>query len=385
MRHNTATCYGSVARTLHWLTALLIIANIGLGLWAVYLPLDAMALKVQVFSLHKTLGITALAVALVRILWAFGQTRPAPVHPDRRAETLAAEAVHWTLYAAMVLVPVTGWVEHAATEGYAPILWPLGQGLPLVPKSPALAMTMASVHTALAFLLIGSILLHVAGALKHALIDRDGVLARMTRGRPAGPGVAAGHAGPALVAVLVIAAAGGLGWATRPGDAAPSDRLAQAVSDWQVIDGRLAFSVRQMGSEVQGGFEDWTAAITFDPDSGTGRVDVAINMDSVTIGTVTQQAKGADFFDVDAHPVARFQGEIRPDGAAHLAEGVLELRGASMPVSLPFDLQIDPDGVARMQGATVLDRRDWQIGQGYGDESTVGFAVDLVVELRAQR
>lgn len=385
MRHNTATRYGSVARTLHWLTALLIIANIGLGLWAVYLPLDAMALKVQVFSLHKTLGITALAVALARILWAFGQTRPAPVHPERRAETLAAEAVHWTLYAAMVLVPVTGWIEHAATEGYAPILWPLGQGLPLVPKSPALAMTMASVHTALAFLLIGSILLHVAGALKHALIDRDGVLARMTRGRPAGPGVAAGHAGPALVAVLVIAAAGGFGWATRPGDAAPSDRLAQAVSDWQVIDGRLAFSVRQMGSEVQGGFEDWTAAITFDPDSGTGRVDVAINMDSVTIGTVTQQAKGADFFDVDAHPVARFQGEIRPEGSAHLAEGVLELRGASMPVSLPFDLQIDPDGVARMQGATVLDRRDWQIGQGYGDESTVGFAVDLVVELRAQR
>src|SRR5690606_31615436 len=133
-----------------------------LGLWAQRIPLDQMALKVQVFSVHKTLGLAALTVALARIGWALTQARPAPVHPDRRAETLLAEAVHWTLYGAMVLVPVTGWIEHAATEGYAPILWPLGQGLPLVPKSPALAMTMAGVHHVLAWVLIGSIALHVA-------------------------------------------------------------------------------------------------------------------------------------------------------------------------------------------------------------------------------
>ncbi|MFN3524490.1 MAG: cytochrome b/b6 domain-containing protein [Paracoccus sp. (in: a-proteobacteria)] len=384
MRQNTLRSYGSVARSLHWLTAFVILTNIALGLWAVRIPLEQMALKVQVFSFHKTLGIAALAVALARIGWALTQSRPAPVHPGRGAETLLAEAVHWTLYASMVLVPLTGWIEHAATEGYAPILWPLGQGLPLVPKSPALAMTMASVHHIFAWLLIGSVALHVAGALKHALIDRDGVLARMTRGQPAGNGVAARHLMPALIAGAVFAAGAAWAVATRPVDPAPVGQLEQAASDWQVLDGELGFTVRQMGSAVQGGFSDWTAAIAFDPDTGTGDVRVTINMDSVTVGTVTDQAKGSEFFDVPAHPTAVFDGTIRPDGADFVAEGPLTLRGQTMPVTLPFTLEFT-DGVASMQGQAVMDRRDWQVGAGYGDEATVGYQVDLTINLRAQR
>lgn len=384
MRQNTPRSYGSVARSLHWLTAFVILSNIALGLWAVRIPLDQMSLKVQVFSFHKTLGIAALVVALVRIGWALTQTRPAPVHPRRSAETLMAEAVHWTLYASMVLVPVTGWIEHAATEGYAPILWPLGQGLPLVPKSPALAMTMASVHHIFAWLLIGSVALHVAGALKHALIDRDGVLARMTRGKPAGEGLSARHLMPALIAFAIFGAGAAWAVATRPVDPAPVGQLQQAASDWQVLDGELGFTVRQMGSAVQGGFSDWTAAITFDPDTGNGEVRVTINMDSVTVGTVTDQAKGAEFFDVPAHPTAVFEGTIRPDGAGFVAEGPLTLRGQTMPVTLPFTLEFT-DGIASMQGQAAMDRRDWQVGAGYADETTVGYQVDLSISLRAQR
>lgn len=384
MRHNTTRSYGSVARSLHWLTALIILTNIALGLWAERIPLDQMALKVQVFSLHKTLGLAALIVALARIGWAFAEVRPAPVHPERRLETLLAEAVHWTLYGAMVLVPVTGWIEHAASEGYAPILWPLGQGLPLVPKSPALAMTMAQVHHVFAFLLIGSVVLHVAGAVKHAVIDRDGVLGRMTRGLPAGEGIVARHLMPALVALMVFSAGAAFAVVTRPQDAAPTARLEQAASDWQVTQGDLGFAVRQMGSTVTGGFSDWTAAITFDPETGTGDVRVTINMDSVTIGTVTDQAKGAEFFDVATNPTAVFEGTIRPDGDAFVAEGPLTLRGQQMPVILPFALTIT-DGVAQMQGQAAMDRRDWQVGAGYTDETTVGFQVDLTVSLTAER
>lgn len=384
MRHNTARSYGSVARSLHWLTALIILTNIGLGLWAERIPLEQMALKVQVFSLHKTLGIAALVVALARIGWALTQTRPAPVHPDRRLETLLAEAVHWTLYGAMVLVPVTGWIEHAASEGYAPILWPLGQGLPLVPKSPALAMTMAQVHHVFALLLMGSVALHVAGAVKHAVIDRDGVLSRMTRGVPAGEGLVARHLMPALIALAVFGAGAAYAWTTRPQEAAPASVLEQAASDWQVQDGTLGFAVRQMGSTVTGQFSDWTAAIRFDPDSGEGAVTVTVNMDSVTIGTVTDQAKGAEFFDVAAHPTAVFEGVIRPEGAGYVAEGPLSLRGQQMPVTLPFSLTIT-DGLAQMQGQAVMDRRDWQVGAGYADEATVGFQVDLTVALTARR
>ncbi|MTE01498.1 cytochrome [Paracoccus sp. YIM 132242] len=384
MPRNTPHRYGGIARTLHWLTALIILANIALGLVANRLPLEALETKVRLFSLHKTLGIAAFTVALVRILWAISQPRPVPVHPERRLETFLAESVHWILYAALLLVPLTGWIEHAATEGYAPILWSLGQGLPLVPKSPHLAETMAAVHGTFAWLLIGAVALHVAGALKHALIDRDGVLARMLRGRPAGPATARHSRTPALAAIAVFAAGTALAVAPRAPEPPAGAPLEQAASDWRVTEGTLGFSIRQMGTEVAGGFSDWTAAIAFDPDTGTGHVEVTINMASATVGTVTDQAKGPEFFDVAQHPVAVFRADIRPEGDGYLAQGPLSLKGREVPVTLPFSLQI-ADGTATMSGETVLDRRDWTIGAGYGDEATVGFPVRLTVQLTATR
>lgn len=384
MYRNTPRSYGAVARAFHWATALVILGNIGLGLLAHRLPMDQLALKFTLFSLHKTLGVAAFALGAARILWALSQPRPVPLHPERRAETTLAEAVHWVLYASLMLVPLTGWIEHAATEGYAPILWPLGQGLPMVPKSPELALTMAALHKTLAWVLMGAVALHVAGALKHALIDRDHVLSRMLTGRAAGrvaPG--GGHALPALVAVAVLGA--GAGWALNvPQPQAPVASLEAQASEWQVLDGDLAFSVRQMGAPVRGGFSDWTASISFDPDSGTGVVSVSINLQSATLGTVTDQLRGPDFLDAEATPVAIFDAAIRPEGEGYIAEGSLSLRGDSMPVTLPFDLQI-ADGIARMQGATVLDRRDWGMGAAYPDDATVGFDVALEVSLTATR
>ncbi|WP_410216640.1 cytochrome b/b6 domain-containing protein [Paracoccus sp. (in: a-proteobacteria)] len=384
MYKNTPRSYGRVARTFHWLTVPIILGNIGLGLWAVRVPMENVALKVQLFSLHKTMGVAALLVGTLRILWALTQPRPVPLHPQRRLETLLAESVHWLIYASLVLVPLTGWIEHAATEGYAPILWPLGQGLPLVPKSPVLAMTMAAVHHVFAWLLIAAVLLHVAGALKHALVDRDSVLARMLAGRVAGGGHGGRHVMPALVAVAMLTAGTAYALTTRPQDAPAPSPLEQAASDWEVIEGDLAFSVRQMGTEVQGGFRDWTASITFDPATGQGQVRVVIDMESVTIGTVTEQAKGADFFDVANNPLAIFEGTIRPEGEGYVAQGPLSLKGQDMPVLLPFTLQIR-DGVATMEGQAMLDRRDWRIGAGYQDEVTVAFPVNLSISLSARR
>lgn len=385
MPRNTSTSYGSVARALHWLTALVILANIGLGLVAVRLPLDQLETKVALFSVHKTLGIAAFTVALVRILWAVVQPRPVPVHPERRLETFLAESVHWLLYASLVLVPLSGWIEHAATQGYAPILWPFGQGLPLVPKSPELAELMASVHRTFAWLLIGAVALHVAGALKHALVDRDGVLARMLRGRPAGRSDARHqHRTPVLAAAAILAAGAALAVAPRAEDPGTAVPLAQAASGWRVIQGELGFSIRQMGAEVGGTFSDWTAAIDFNPETGLGHAEVTINMESVTIGTVTDQAKAPEFFDVAQHPVAVFKADIRPEGDGYVAQGPLSLKGQEATVTLPFTLSIS-DGVATMAGETTLDRRDWTIGQGYDTESTLGFPVRLSVSLTAER
>lgn len=383
MRANTTRSYGSIARMLHWLTALIILSNIVLGLTANRLSMQTMDTKVQLFSLHKTLGIAAFAVALIRILWALTQPRPAPVHPDKRAETFVAETAHWVLYIAMLAVPLLGWAEHAATEGFAPILWPLGQGLPLIPKSAHLAETLAALHRTFAWILIVTVALHIAGALKHAVVDRDGVMGRMVFGRSAGGVQVQHHVLPALAAFAIFAGGIGYGLSSRAATADPAT-LEQVASDWQVTDGALGFSVAQMGTPVTGRFTDWTAAIRFDEATGTGDVSVMINMASVEIGTVSDQAKGPAFFDVASHPTATFTAPIRPEGDHFTATGTLSMKGADMPVDLPFTLTIT-DGVAVMEGTAALDRRDWQVGAGYGDEKTVGFPVSLVVSLTATR
>lgn len=244
---NTPAAYGAVARTFHWLTALLILAAIPLGLYANNLPSDsgaALAWKAQVFSLHKTIGVAAFFVALARILWAFTQTHPAPLHPERRLETRAAEVVHWTLYLSLVIVPLSGWIQHAATDGFAPILWPLGQDLPLIPKSETVARLAGSAHWVFTKVLAAAVVLHIAGALKHHLIDRDATLARMLRGAsaPEAPGVHRRSSAPLVAAFAVYAAGAALAVAlTGLSEQAPVAAPTQVASigNWQVTEGTV--------------------------------------------------------------------------------------------------------------------------------------------------
>lgn len=383
MLNNTTKSYGSVARILHWLTALLILTEIPLGLAANRGPFD-IDRKVHLFSLHKTLGVAIFAVALARILWALSQPRPASLHPERKVETLLAETVHWVLYAALVMVPLTGWIQHAATEGFSQILWPLSQGLPFIPKSEGLATVMGLAHQTFAWMLVGSLALHIAGAIKHAAIDRDATLSRMIRGEHAGPGKHHNRAAPAAAALAIYAAGASIAFAMIPPTDAPADRLEAVASDWTVTEGSLGFTVRQMGTEVQGEFADWTAAIAFDETTGTGNVTTTIAMPSVTLGTVSDQAKGPEFFDVATHATATFAAQIEPQGDAFVARGTLTLRGVEMPVEMPFTLTIN-DGIAVMEGETTLDRRDYAIGQTYADEGTVGFPVAVRIALTATR
>ncbi|MBS0563489.1 MAG: cytochrome b, partial [Proteobacteria bacterium] len=272
---NTTASYGSVARALHWLTALLILAAVALALYMQGLPqgTDAEVARVSaLYSVHKTIGLAAFATAIVRILWALIQPKPAALHPERRAETFAAEAVHWSLYAAMVVMPVSGWLFHAATDGFAPILWPFGQSLPFVPKSPALAMTFRAIHGLSAKLLYASFALHVLGALKHGLIDRDGTMGRMISGRAlsAGPRPSPSR-WPALAALVLWAALVSVPVALPPPAARPAAPApAAAGGNWTVSQGTLAITVRQSQAAIPGSITGWSAAIAYDDQARTG-------------------------------------------------------------------------------------------------------------------
>jgi len=392
---NTPQSYGAVARLFHWLTALLILTAIPLGLIAndmAFDTSDALAAKAQLFSLHKSVGVAAFTVALLRVLWAFTQPRPVALHPERRAETMLAEVAHWLLYISMLIVPLSGWIGHAASTGFAPILLPIGQDLPFVPKSPLVAEVAGALHWLFTKILIGTIVLHILGALKHHLFDRDATLMRMVTGSLAGNPLVRHRKAPALMALAIYAAGAGIAVALMPAEAdAPGTGLAAVASGWTVTEGTLAFGVRQMGADVQGSFADWTAAIQFDEavvNGKHGTVTVTIATDSLTVGSVTTQAKTADFFDTAAHPTAIFTGDILPadqtSDQGYIAQGTLTLRGVEKPVTLPFALVLDAN-TAKMKGTTTLDRRDYGMGATYTNESSVGFPVVVTVTLTATR
>jgi cytochrome b561/polyisoprenoid-binding protein YceI len=392
---NTARGYGSVTKTFHWLTVLLILTAIPLGIIANRLAYDtseALALKAFLFSMHKTVGITAFFVALARIAWALSQPKPAGLNPDHRAESFLAELVHWLLYGSLVLVPLTGLIHHASTAGFAPIWWPFGQNLPLVPKSEALAGFTAGLHIVLERVLAASILLHIAGALKHHFIDKDDTLRRMLPGKTeAGTPHAASKIGPLAAAVVVWIGAMGIGSALgmyqSHSETGPRAALAEVQSDWTVNSGTLALTITQFGSEVMGSFEDWKADITYAEQEGPGShgsVTALISIGSLTLGSVTGQALGPDFFDADAHPTAEFNAELIFQADGYTAEGTLSIRGNEVPVVMPFDLSVEGNE-ATMSGRLTLDRRDFKIGDNMPDEGSLAFGVAVNIDLSATR
>lgn len=396
-RSNTQTRYGSITKTFHWITALLILTAFPLGIIASDAPFSngaEIAQKAWYFSLHKTVGVTAFFTALARIIWAITQEKPRPLHPDRGLETFAGEAVHWLLYISMLMVPLSGWLHHAASVGFAPILWPLGQSLPLVPKSEAISAFFAGGHSVFTKLLLASIALHIAGALKHVLIDRDQTLRRMLPTTvEITPAPASKHSNtPMFAAFGVYAVAIALGaWigAASHGDHDHGadqghEKLSAVSSDWVVSDGNLAINVNQFGNNVGGTFSDWTAAISFDPETGTGHVEVTVSIASLTLGSLSEQALGGDFFDAENHPTATFSADITPLDAAYIATGNLTIKQVTLPTDLPFSLVIT-DGVAVMQGELTVARLDFNIGANMPNEESLKFPVEINIKLTASR
>ncbi|MFT5787073.1 MAG: cytochrome b561/polyisoprenoid-binding protein YceI [Ascidiaceihabitans sp.] len=390
-RSNTNHSYGSVAKTFHWLTALLIITLIALGIIAngmAYDTSEQLARKAFLFSMHKTLGVTMFFVALARIGWAFKQPKPNGLHPERKAESWLAETIHWLLYGSLVIVPLTGWIHHAASTGFAPIWWPFGQNLPFVAKSESTSELFAGFHIIFERVLAASILLHVAGALKHHFVDKDATLRRMWFGASNAPKTTGEHStilplGSALIAWAVALFIGtAIGVFEHDDQVQETTALETVASDWTVQSGAISIKIDQFGSEVTGSFEDWTAAITFDPDTGLGTTEVTIAITSLTLGSVTSQALGPDFFDTATFPTAVFTTDLTPTADGHMASGTLQIRDKTLPIEMPFALST-ADGVTSMQAMTTLNRLDFDIGKGMGDESSLKFPVDVQITLTA--
>ena len=179
--------YTNVAIVLHWLIAALVLTNLYLG-WRMG-RLTGMA-QFATFQLHKSVGISVLALSLLRLAWRLSH-RPPPYPADQaRWERAAATTVHWTFYALMIAMPLTGWIIVSASPLNIPTL--LFKTIPFphiaaihdlaMPARKAIEDRVGLTHVVLAYGFAALIVLHVAAALKHQFVDRDHELARMMPG-----------------------------------------------------------------------------------------------------------------------------------------------------------------------------------------------------------
>jgi cytochrome b561 len=176
MLRNTFYSYGAVSKFLHWLTAVCVLLMLLVGYFMD--DISSPALQNQVYNLHKLMGLFILFLMLVRLIWRL--TNPLPWMPPRmnRLETAFARLIQRLFYPVLILMSLAGWAMSTAF-GYPPHIGILNLPLPGLAQHANWAPFLAKAHETLGYVIIGLLSLHVAGALKHFFINKDGILQRM--------------------------------------------------------------------------------------------------------------------------------------------------------------------------------------------------------------
>lgn len=442
----TAQRYTAVAIVLHWAIAAAILFLFPLGLWMHESAEhgDVSAEVFRAYQLHKSIGLTVLALSLVRLGWRL--INPTPPLPDHMPgwERFIAKATHWAFYALMIGIPLSGWIYVStgwsihddaplpvATHFFGLFQVPalLGLNQAAIEVREAVAESALNAHAVLAYAAIGLAVLHVLAALKHHLFDKDEVLAHMVPclrapfekdAPPKNPGRLA-VLGVGLAAILIALAAasfavlGGGSAATSPqanssfevveppatSVEAPATTLApppvteDQASAWRVNAARssigFAFSMDDgsgNSSRLEGQFARWHADIRFDPnDLENSAVAVTIETSSASDGVASHDAYMRDtgWFDTSAHPTATFRStDFRRRGEGYEARGELTIKDRDRNVALPFTLIIDGN-TAVMNGTVAIDREDFDLGKDVEGSEMISRTVDVTIRVQATR
>lgn len=430
--------YAAIAIVLHWAIALSIALMIPLGWWMGDAAEDGVVSDglFQAYQLHKSIGLTVLALSLAQLAWRLINPPPAlPAHMPAW-ERFAAHATHWALYALMIGLPMTGWLyvsagwsEHdnapleVTTRWFGLFVVPHLFGLPNAGADvrAEVAGTAMSAHSLMAWGAIVLAGLHAAAALKHHVFNRDNVLTLMVPGlRTLGGGdepapknplrLAALGGGLALVVAGIATAA--FTWAQISASGpqeqsqieiaapAPVEQAVLAPSEpgappaWRVntqtssIGFAFDYDDGETSSRFEGRFTRWRADIRFDPNNlENSSAVVTIETASATDGVAMHDRAlpGAEWFNSAAHPTAVFRStEFRQRGDGYEARGELTIRGRARSYDLPFTLTIDGDR-AVMTSSSQLDRRDYDIGKDTDADEMISREIDLSIRVEAVR
>lgn len=442
--------YSAVAIVLHWTIAAAIAFMIPLGWWMgdALEEGENLAQAIAAYQVHKSVGLTILALSLARLAWRL--THRAPPLPDAMKpwERQLAVATHWAFYALMIAMPLTGWL-YVSTQWSAgddrplqvPTLWfglfevPHLFGLNAASEGvrSAAATGLEFAHSKLAWGAIVLAALHAGAALKHHVVDRDSVLARMIPGlrafgdarprtfEPVRAGILAGG-----VIAFALAAFGVATLLQAPAQSAPAanaptvavsepaivtppeTELAEAQTPpaqtqtaadedpeavtWTVTPGEsaIAFAGVHAGVPFRGTFSRWRADIRFHPeDLAHSRVRATIEMASASDGNALHDSTlpQVEWFDVANYPTAEFRADAFRRVAANRfeARGELRIKDRRIPLTLPFTLTISGDQ-ARMEGQAQIARDAANLGQASDPGGEwVSPTIDVSVRILANR
>jgi cytochrome b561/polyisoprenoid-binding protein YceI len=389
--------YSRAAIFLHWAIAALLAFQLAVG-WALE---DLGARGFGLYQLHKSVGMTILALTLARV--AVRWWKPRPPKSEGGWQGTLASVVHVGLYIFMIGAPLSGWALVSTAKVKVPTLIFGVVPLPHLPLPHGAHELAEGGHGLLAWIGVALFLLHVAGALRHHFLIGDGLLWRMMPARKpvwlvALPalillGFVAGRtilpaATPAAPAPVTDPAANGsepdtvdnaTAKLTPPADNAAANASEAAADEpagpppaWTVQPGgRIGFSVGNDGETISGSFSKWTAKIVMDPDHPQS-ADIAVTIDvgSASVGDAYKDGMlpGDEFFGVAAHPAATFTAKSAEAAGPgrYRASGTLTLKGVSKPQTIRFSLS--GDGATRKVSGTATVARA-AFGVGNGDSS----------------
>ncbi len=443
----TSNRYTNVAIILHWLIAAAIIFQMVLGWRLGDAPKGATTYAL--FQLHKSIGFTILFLSLARLAWRFMHTPPALPSHMKAWEKTASHLVHISFYVIMIGLPMTGWLLVSTSKINIPTVLFGVMPMPHLPFLSELAVTTKATlndaagagHGLLSLLTCLLLLLHVGAVLKHQVIVKDDVFARMAVGARAGiteprlwfvgffgllmmwsayvylppikvkvapvavvvedetetealatPIVAETSKQPVVVdnSPTVVKPAIDTSPIATPVIATETIKT-MPLSTWLVNkNAQLGFVAQWEGQPVIGSFQQWTADIVFSPDDlKNSSLTVKVDLASVATGDEQRDSAlpSADWFDVAHHPTAIFLASNFKKVAegSYKANGTLSLRDKTAPIVLSFKLKIDGDK-ATAKGSTTLDRTVFGVGQGeFSATDQISAAVKVSFNLTAMR
>jgi len=400
--------YNPLSKILHWGMALIILVLLIVGFYME--GLENSPDKLKLYGLHKSFGTLVLFLLILRILWLVIVRPPKALATHAAWEKGLSHLIHALLYGLMIALPLSGWVMSSSGD-FPHSFFGLFDMPDIVSKNEGIFEKSRDMHGALAIVLIGAVALHMAGALKHHFIDQDMTLARMTRKN-------IGLIGGTILALLW----GGLWLAgasqvilheeheekhqeeksVLPQEKAAyggknTELVAPDIDQWKILSAqsKIIFVATQYGEAFEGRFAAFDGQVYFDPAYlDQSKAKIQITVDSLKTGSVDRdkQALSGEWFDAKAFPLVSFETQRfeAEDSNRFVAHGMLTMRGVSLPVALPFTLEIikqdDGEAQARMEATLEINRLDFGIGQGqWSDEKAIGNKIEVKIVVEARK